>query len=234
MTLASDWNGHLLATAMAEQPSLILSFYSFGVMLRKQEGAAVSEYPVDAAHVAAALASKTRFDTGLLDGNTLLVRQEGVKRTVVEYRPPGKTGIFLEGVETALRVPLPPLVLIRVTTDGAPQYGLYAVKKRPSDMDEPLFHAPLPNVFTSGAICWGSVKRVSDEALAGASLKDDWTMLLGSPFGDHACSGKSKAHPSDIRKQLIELEGKKARVYPKRDLIPVKKTLGQVLGEAAT
>jgi hypothetical protein len=218
---------------MAEQPSLILSFYTFGVMLRKQEGAAVSEYPVDPAHVAAALSAKVRFDTGLMSENTLLVRQEGVKRTVVEYRPPGKTGIFLEGAETALRVPLPPLVLIRVTTDGMPQYGLYAVKKRPSDMDEPLFHAPLPNVFSSGAICWGSVKRVSDTALVGTSLKDDWTMLLGSPFGDHACSGKSIAHPFDIRKQLIELEGRKARVYPKRDLIPIKKTLGQVLGEEA-
>ncbi|MDX1992545.1 MAG: hypothetical protein SF029_09150 [bacterium] len=231
MTSVSHWSGDLLATAMAEQPSLILSFYTFGVMLRKQEGAAVSEYPVDAAHVAAALSAKVRFDTGLMSENTLLVRHEGVKRTVVEYRSPGKTGIFLEGAETALRVPLPPLILIRVTTDNAPQYGLYAVKKRPSGMDEPLFHAPLPNVFTSGAICWGSVKRVSDEALAGTSLNDDWTMLLGSPFGDHACSGKSKAHPSDIRKQLIELEGRKARVYPKRDLIPVKKTLAQVLGD---
>ncbi len=219
---------------MAEQPSLILSFYSFGVMLRKQEGAAVSEYPVDAAQVAAALSSKARFDTGLLGGNTLLVRQEGVKRTVVEYRPPGKTGIFLEGTETALRVTLPPLILIRVTTDGSPQYGLFAVRKRPSDMDEPLFHAPLPNVFSSGAICWGSVKRVSDTALAGTTLKDDWMMLLGSPFGNHACSGKSKAHPSDIRKQLMELERRKTRVYPKRDLIPVKKMLGQVLGEAAS
>jgi len=44
-----------------------------------------------------------------------------------------------------------------------------------------------------------------DTALAGTTLKDDWAMLLGSPFGDHACSGKSKSHPSDIRKQLIEL-----------------------------
>lgn len=218
---------------MAEQPSLILSFYTFGVMLRKGDGAAVSEYPVDPAHVAAALSAKVRFDTGLLSEHTLLVRQEGVKRTVVEYRPPGKTGIFLEGAETALRVPLPALVLIRVTTDSTPQYGLYAVKKRPSGMDEPLFHAPLPNVFSSGAICWGSVKRVSDEALTGTSLKDDWTMLLGSPFGDHAVNAKSKSYPSDIRKQLIELERRKARMYPKRDLIPAKKTLGQVLGESA-
>jgi hypothetical protein len=203
-------------------------------MLRKQDGAAVSEYPVDAAQVAVALSAKVRFDTGLLSKNTLLVRQEGVKRTVVEYRPPQKTGLYLDGSETALRVTLPGLLLIRVTAeDKNPQYGVYAVKKRPATLNEPLFHAPLPNVFSSGAICWGSVKRVSDESLAGTSLKDDWAMLLGSPFGDHACSGKSKTHPSDIRKQLIELEAKKARTYPKRDLLPAKKTLGQVLGDEA-
>lgn len=36
-------------------------------------------------------------------------------------------------------------------------------------------------------------------------------MLLGSPFGDHACSGKSKSHPADIRQKLIALEGQKVR-----------------------
>lgn len=93
-------------------------------MLRKTEGELTQEFPVDPAQIALALAAKVTFDTGLLDGNTLLVRQEGVKRTVVEYRPPQKTGTFLEGAETALRVPLLPLILIRVMTDGAPQYGL--------------------------------------------------------------------------------------------------------------
>jgi hypothetical protein len=41
----------------------------------------------------------------LLGGNTLLVRQEGVKKLIAEYRPPGKVGLFLDGSETALRVP---------------------------------------------------------------------------------------------------------------------------------
>jgi len=215
-----------------EQPSLVLSFYTFGVLLRKQDGECVSEYPVEPAQVAAALSAKTCFDTGLLTENTLLVRQEGIKKTVIEYRPPSKIGVYLEGSETALRVPLPPLVLIRVTMEGgSPQYGLYALKKRPADLSEPLFNAPLPNVFNSGAICWGSVKRVSDTGLTSTTLSEDWMMLLGSPFGDHAVSGKSKSQPFDIRKKLIELEGKKARVYPKSDLIPVKKTLAQVLGD---
>ena len=234
MNASSDWSGRTLSAALTEPPSLILSFYSYGVLLRKQDGEVVTEYPVDPAQIALALAAKVTFDTGLLGGNTLLVRQDGVKKTIVEYRPPQKTGLFLDGSETALRVPLPGLIMIRVTTEGkASQYGVYAVKRRPDSMDIPLFHAPIPNVFGSGAICWGTVPRVEDVALRGSSLANDWTMLLGSSFGDHAMGGKSKRQPQDIRKLLIELEGKKAARYPTGDLVPVKKTLGQVLGDEA-
>lgn len=202
-------------------------------MLRKQEGELVTEYPIDPAQLALALAARITFDTGLLGGNTLLVRQDGVKKTVIEYRPPQQTGIFLDNSETALRVPLPGLVMIRVTAgDKAPQHGVYAVKRRPDNLDIPLLHAPLPNVFGSGSICWGTVPRVEDDALRGTSLAHDWTMLLGSSFGDHACSGKSRRHPHDIRRLLIELEAGKAKRYPTGDLVPVKKTLGQVIGDA--
>ncbi|MBW7880996.1 MAG: hypothetical protein H3C32_17005 [Anaerolineae bacterium] len=230
-TLATS-NGHALKTALTEQPSLTLSFYSFGVMLRKADGETVTEYPVDPAQVAATLAAKVTFDTGLLGGNTLLVRQDGVQRTIVEYRPPQIAGLFLEGSEAALRVPLPGLILIRTTAEGkTPQYAVYAVKRRPEAHDTPLFHAPLPNVFSSGAICWGTVPRVDAAALRDSSLAADWTMLLGSVFGDHAVGGKSKREPRDVRKLLVDLEARKARRYPTGDLIPVKKSLEQVLGD---
>ncbi len=229
----NDYAGQALASALNEQPSLILSFYSYGLMLRKTDGEVTQEYPVDPAQIALALAAKVTFDTGLLGGNTLLVRQDGVKKTVVEYRPPQKTGIYFDDAEAALRVPLPGLVMIRVTaSDKAPQYGVYAVKRRPETLDTPLFHAPLPNVFGSGGVCWGTVQRVADEALRGASLRDDWAMLLGSPFGNHACSGKSRSHPQDIRAKLVALEAQKARRYPVSDLIPVRRTLAQALGDA--
>lgn len=229
----TNYAGQALAAALTEQPSLILSFYSFGIMLRKQEGTLVTEYPIDPAQLALALAAKVTFDTGFLDGNTLLVRQDGVKKMVVEYRAPQKTGLFLDGSETALRAPLPGLVMIRVTAgDKAPQYGVYAVKRRPENLDIPLFHAPIPNVFGSGAICWGTVQRVEDAALRGSSLADDWAMLIGSSFGNHACSGKSRSHPQDIRAKLVALEAQKAKRYPVSDLIPVKKTLAHLLGEA--
>ncbi len=200
-------------------------------MLHKRDGERVQEYAVDPAQIALALSAKVTFDTGLLGGNTLLVRQEGVRKLIVEYRPPVKTGLFLEGSETALRVPLPGLILIRTTSDDRnPQYHLFAVKRRPTTLTTPLYHAPLPNVFGSGSICWGTVQRPTDRALKSTSLAEDWMQLLGSSFGDHAVHGKSQSHPRDIRAKWIALEASKARRYPTSDLIPLKRTLAEVLG----
>jgi hypothetical protein len=227
-----NFSGPHLTAALQEQSNLTLEFYSFGVLLRKREGDAVTEFAVDPEQIALALAAKVTFDTGLLSEDTLLVRQDGVKRLVVEYRRPQKTGIYLEGSDAPVRVALPPLLLIRTTTeDKNPQYQVYAVKARPTTLDTQLFHAPLPNIFSSGSICWGSVRRVDDSALQTNSLITDWAHLLGSPFGNHAVNSKSKSHPHDIRQKLVELEARKARVYPKSDLIPVKRTLAQVLGD---
>lgn len=58
MSPTSDWSGDLLATTLSAVPALTLSFYPFGVMLRKPEGLAVSQYPVDPSHVNAALSVK--------------------------------------------------------------------------------------------------------------------------------------------------------------------------------
>lgn len=230
--LAFDVSGQALEQVLTEQPSLVLRFYSYGVMLEKCEGDRVTEFPVDPAHIALALSAKVSFDTGLLTGNTLIVRYEGVKKTIVEYRPPRKTGLYFEGSDAPLRVPLPGMLMIRVTAeDKSPQYQVYAVKKRPNTMDAALFHLPLPNVFTSGSICWGTVPSASEAALKSGSLVEDWAVFLGSRFGDHGCNGKSKSHPQDIRKKLIDLEKRHARVYPKSDLIPAQRTLAQVLGD---
>lgn len=222
-----------MQTALQEQPNLTLEFYSYGVLMRKRVGESVSEYAVDPGQVAAALAAKVTFDTGLLNTQTLLIRQEGLRKLVVDYRAPQKTGLYVDGSEIPLRVPLPGLLLLRYTTDnGRPRYSVYAVKKRPDTLAVPLFGAPLPNVATTtGSICWGTVRLVSEQALLGCTLAEDWLVLLGSPFGDHSVSGKSHSHPYDIRQLLIALEQRKARVYPKRDLIPVNKTLEEVVGE---
>lgn len=218
----STFTGEALASALAEQPAIQLSFYSYGVMLRKQEGSKVSEYPVDPVAIATALAAEVSFSTGILSGNTLLVTQHGMKRTVIDYRPPQKTGIFLDGSETPILVPLPGMIMALQTTETSVlKQIVYAVTERPT-ANTPLFHVPLPNVYQAGNICWGTVKReLTVEAM--------WKQFLGSSFGSHAIHGKSKMYPDDIRKKLLALEKRKSRVYPKTDLVPAKMTFGKLI-----
>ena len=188
--------------------------------LHKRDGDLVTEYPVSPEQAASALAAKLIFCTGLLSADTLYVWQEGGTQVVAEYRKPQMTGLFLEGDKSVLRVPLPALVLIRTTRhQQRPDYKLYAVKRRPKTRDIQLYRAPLPNVFTGGGICWGTVQRVDDDALAGVSLVAGWRQLLGSPFGSHAISGKSRACPQDVREHLRSLHEAGKKRYPTSDLV---------------
>lgn len=82
------------------------------------------------------------------------------------------------------------------------------------DKSETALRVPLPNVFSSGSICWGTVQRASDNTLQTTTLAEDWVVLLGSRFNDHGMGGKSKSHPSDIRQMLVALEKDSARALP--------------------
>jgi hypothetical protein len=220
-----------LRQALQEEPTLTLRWFSYGLVMRRKTETGWTEYPVSPADVATALAAKMTVDTGLLPPDTLCVRVAGAQRTIVGYRRPQKTALWLEGSDEPVRVPLPGLILIRTTTSGQnPNYGLWAVVERPADYNAKLYHAPLPNIFAHGDICWGTVRRASDAALTSPSLDEDWAQLLGTPFGNHSVSGKSRAHRDDVREMYFDLEQRRARVYPRKDLIEAKRTLGSVLG----
>ncbi len=64
----SNW-GRALHTALSEQPSLSLDFYSYIVLLRKHEGDALTEYAVDPAQVAVTLAVRVVSPFRLLISN---------------------------------------------------------------------------------------------------------------------------------------------------------------------
>lgn len=219
-----------LQHALQIQPSLVLSFYPYGIMLRRQdEDGRTTEYPIDPQRLGTLLAGQLRFDTGLLNTDTLYVSVTGVRKVIIGYRAPQKTALYIDGATDPIRIPLPGLILIRTTTsDDSPRYAVYAVPKRPTVLDTPLYYAPLPNVG-SGAICWGSVGKVSAEALQSNDLQADWSALLGSLFTSHSVSGKSKAHPDDIRGLYIALENRKATRYPVRDLVPTRTTVADLL-----
>src|SRR5260221_4174331 len=231
ITLNGLCNGlDALDEAIQELPLLTLNFYSYGsIMRRRTPDGGETEHAVSPEQLATTLAARIRFESGLLSMNTLYLSTEGVKRTVVEYRPPQKTALFLEGSESPVRVPLPGLLMLRITTaNDNPRYAIYAVNRRPSTLNAALYYAPLPNIGHSD-VCWGTVQKVSDAALASTDLTEDWRQLLGSPFTSHSVSGKSKTHPDDIRQKLISLEQRKSRVYSSRDLIKLNFTLADLL-----
>lgn len=217
---------------LATPPTVTIKFYPFGILLhRVMSDGTETEYPIDPAQLAEALAAKVEINTGLLSGNTIYVATKGVTRLVVDYRPPQKTGLFLEGSENAVRIPLPGLLLFRTVRGGDfPNYRVFAVKSRPDKLDMPLFHAPLPNTSNTG-ICWGSVKKPSAASLKGNDLTEDWRLLLGSKFGNHSCNGKSKSHGKDIREKYTAMEQRKTRTYPTTDLVAAKRSLQSIIEE---
>ncbi len=200
-------------------------------MLRKcnPETGGVQEYPVDPEQIATALAATMEFTTGFIPDDIIYHKQVGIKKIVVGYRKQQKTGIWLDGHDDPIRVPLPHMILMRTTTgESNPDYKVFACAKRPESLTDELYHAPLPNIFNGGGICWGTVSRGT--SFKGMSLANDWESLLGSSFGNHAVSGKSKKHRRDIRKMLLELnENQRRRVYPRSDLIPAKTNLAELL-----
>src|SRR5579871_2218252 len=96
-----------ISHAIQVQPSLVLSFYPYGIIMRRTvQGGGFTEYAVSAAQLATVLAARVQFETGFLTGNTLYVGTEGMRKVVAEYREPQRTALYLEAAETALVVPL--------------------------------------------------------------------------------------------------------------------------------
>ncbi len=218
-----------LQSLLESPPVLQLKFYEFGIVMHRQTEQGETAYLVDADQVATTLAARVCFAPGLLSSRTVTVIQEGTRKILVEYRRRQKTALLLAG-QDPLVVPLPALLLLRVTVgDERPDYRIYAVKERPTTLDVSLFRAPLPNIYPDGRICWGSVPQVSPASLQGSVLDKDWSLLLGTLFTDHACTGKSQQFPGDIRTMYTALQTRRSRVYPNRDLVAANLTLNDVL-----
>ncbi|GIK64427.1 MAG: hypothetical protein BroJett018_22210 [Chloroflexota bacterium] len=219
-----------LSQLMRTEPLLTLKVYPFGVLMQRKTPQGCMEYLVDPAQLALQLAATVRLETGILSSNTLYVSQEGVQKVVVEYRKRQKTAVFLEGTDAPVIIPMPDILLFRRTHDkGIPDYRVFAVKERPTDLKAKLFHVPLPNIYEDGRVCWGSVQQLQVHQLTGTDLTEDWKILLGTRFGSHNAGRRSKSHPDDIRKKYLAMEQAKTRVYPKSDLLPANRTLEDLL-----
>jgi Prokaryotic E2 family D len=92
---------------------------------------------------------------------------------------------------------------------------LWAVKTKSFDPNAPLFKVPIPNVHSSGGLCFGQ-ETPSTKLNTINRLWDRW---WGSVFNADLNNQKSNQFSTDVRLQLIQLHISKKR-YPLKDLMP--------------
>jgi PRTRC genetic system protein B len=184
------------------------------------------EHAVDPTDISSALSQTLTIDTGFIPPNVIWIQRGANSRTVVGYRPPQITGIWLTGLSYALHIPLPGLIITRQTPGT--RVRIFALADEPSPNVQ-LYKAPLPNIGErDGTVCWGTVAVPEPPRDNPNDLSAIWAQLLGSAFVNHSVPGKSKKHPDDIRIVLTELHETGATEYPVRDLVEAQRAFNNI------
>lgn len=174
------------------------------------------------------------IDSGWLSPQVVRWGTGRLAQWTVAFIPPGPHLIELTkgtpGVdETADRitVPLPGMIIFGI----ALQYWVWALKTDAFNPHEPLYRAPLPNVMADASVCWGMLKPARPTP---AGILSVWELFIKSTFNNHACSGKSRREPEDVRNLLRSLAqaGDDTMRYPVEDLCKQVESTGVTMDQA--
>jgi hypothetical protein len=130
-------------------------------------------------------------------------------------RFPGRRRIEIE-------VPLPPLVF----ASHCKTYYAWALTGDDFSPEAEACHVPLPNIQPDGGICFGDNHP---PAASPGNATRAWELFITSPFNNHLTSGKSQSFPNDVRAQLLRLADRRARQYPRKDMMSTGNSLQQVI-----
>lgn len=222
INISSDSTGPpplLLPNLLGSEVVALRVYDRIATISKRTPDGGVIEYPIDPNELRKLIAVNISLDSGFIKPGVLwIVKTSHNKTHVVMHRPAQITGIWLEGADDALHIPLPDLILIYRGRQTASE--LFAIKEEPHPNVE-LYRCPLPNVSAQGGhICWGTVPMAELNPEAPTDLSPIWRQLLGSAFVNHSVQHKSKRNPEDIRKLLIDLHTTRATHYPLDDLEP--------------
>jgi hypothetical protein len=193
-----------------------LDFYGQSVVMYVLEGGIITTKMVSAQDIALALLRDIPLGSGVLPENTLWWqhRQEGAP-VVAIWRPPQVWPVALqvEPFKPPRRFRLPMPGLIFMCRPGSPP-RIVAVKKRPTTPDEPVYRAPVYNVYIDGKTCPSS-HRYSDDI---SKIPEEFfTAFFTQSLGGEV----SRSYGHDLLKLWESIDGKKR--YPLRDLLPCGK-----------
>ena len=198
-------------------------------VLYYREGPEVRTKPIAADAVRGAFVEEP-VDSGWLT--------EGVKRWgsgpagtfMVKFIPPGSQTISLtlggSKAPSQCKLPLPALVFAGVnsavsTEGGGTTYSIWALQEEQFRPSAKLWHAPFPNVYPDGRICFGDV-RVPE--VSWKTIDKSWQLFLESRFTTSMIEGKSGRHSADVREQLLACQSLSR--YPTDDLQPLRVRMG--------
>ncbi len=154
------------------------------------------------------------FDSGWLTPGIIRCGSTAQGEFALLFIPAGVHKMEVESSRSkrvqTLRVPLPGLLFFGY----GKQFMVWAVKDAAPAPKSELFHAPLPNVFENGSICWGSNKPPRPNA---STIRVAFDLFISSPFSSHAANGKTRSNRSDVRPLLRRLNH--AAKFPAGELL---------------
>ncbi|NKQ35203.1 MAG: hypothetical protein HF973_06240 [Chloroflexi bacterium] len=200
-------------------PRLRLDFYSTAVLMsRWEDDGRIIAYPVSVHDVVSAC-TNVELSSGLLPPNTLFWKRQANQMALGIYVPARRWRVQTE--DQSYHVPMPPFVFV----GNGSSYKIFAVKKRPSSEHDPLYHAPCPNVHTTGGICQGNTPF---PICSPRNIQTALTLFMeGSYFNADLSSGKCRSYPDDVRRLWAELDGRKR--FPLSELAPAQRTIHNLL-----
>ncbi|MCC6628214.1 MAG: hypothetical protein IT340_12535 [Chloroflexi bacterium] len=215
-----------------EEPDASLAIYGergLAVLTVRLAHGGYRSHLVDPADVAAALAGQA-VTTGLLPPATLAAGSLGQEAFMVQWRAPQPVTLTAvtgdKGGRTRdYQFPAPALVW-GVCGEA---YTLFALAGSawPAP-DSRLYHAPFPNVFDSGGVCWGSGRRPGP--VDGAALEAAWAVFLhGSAFSWHAAGQRCRSFPANVLGLYQHLAQAGAATFPDDELLPTRWTVADLV-----
>ena len=191
-----------------------LDFFHQAVVLSFYDAEVVTTKVVSAMDVAHALANDLSFGTGLLPPSTLWWRNTKSGPVFALYVEPKiwKVALELEVKSAPRRFSLPMPGLIFLCYPSRPPW-VFAVKKKPTKMGDPVYNAPLCNIHDDGRSCAGTHRypaRVSD--IAHSFFTSFFTASAGLQH-------RSLEYPENIVRLWEALDGKKR--FPMKDLVKI-------------
>ncbi|HEU4328842.1 MAG TPA: hypothetical protein VFS21_37240 [Roseiflexaceae bacterium] len=213
------------ATILDEKPLAQIDIYDSVVILTRRKARGVwTSYPIDPGALAQAL-GKLPLSTGLLPAGTLATGlKEGAQFYVLHIPPRSvRMQVDMAGRREVYAIRTPPLIWCGCGQD----YRIWALGTESATLqgDEKLYCAPFANVWATGGICWGSVRRV--EASASSLLAQLKTFLEESEFNAHLVQDRSRQYPNNILLRYADLSPDQP--YPLDDLVEAGRRLRDVL-----